>query len=307
MALLHDIQGELLDPKSVIGPILLKLRYLASKLGSAALEDWVKYETEGYPKGATVPEYRIANLTYTGSFTDGFRVINNTAIPEYIIRKAAGAKWLTYEIRDSIAVIDNLVASESPGNDCTFGISAGNLMPQLHGKVFEGMGMLNIQSRFAGTPFSRIQGMVRAKILDLTLELEKQIRIASTIVIGKEVGDFDDDVTGKTTKIVNNIILGSQTNIHNTASRGGSINVNVVAGDTLSLEQYLIERGVPKAEAQELTAIVAQEQPEGPDQPMGQKAKEWLQTAAWGAWDVTKDVGTQIIVEGLKSYYRLGG
>lgn len=44
MGLLRDLQKSLMNGED-IGPILLKLRYLASRLGSDPLAEWVKYES----------------------------------------------------------------------------------------------------------------------------------------------------------------------------------------------------------------------------------------------------------------------
>ncbi|MGA8158874.1 MAG: hypothetical protein WB822_22240, partial [Rhodoplanes sp.] len=57
MSLLREIQSSLLEGRE-IGPILLKLRFLASRLGSVVLEEWVKHESEGYPNDVEVPSYR---------------------------------------------------------------------------------------------------------------------------------------------------------------------------------------------------------------------------------------------------------
>jgi len=51
MSLLQQIQESVVNEKAGLGSILLKLRLLASRLGSDLLEEWVKHETEGYPKG----------------------------------------------------------------------------------------------------------------------------------------------------------------------------------------------------------------------------------------------------------------
>lgn len=50
MGLLHEIQSSVVQEGSDIGPILLKLRLLAARLRSDELEEWVKHESEGYPK-----------------------------------------------------------------------------------------------------------------------------------------------------------------------------------------------------------------------------------------------------------------
>ncbi|MGY2904674.1 AbiTii domain-containing protein [Bradyrhizobium sp. URHC0002] len=64
MSILREIQAAILQENPDLGTILLKLRFLASRLGSEPLEDWVKYEAEGYPRDADVPEYRVAGLSY---------------------------------------------------------------------------------------------------------------------------------------------------------------------------------------------------------------------------------------------------
>jgi hypothetical protein len=54
MPLLNDIQQDILEDKP-LAPILLKLRFLASRLGSDALEDWVRFEIDGYGEETEVP------------------------------------------------------------------------------------------------------------------------------------------------------------------------------------------------------------------------------------------------------------
>ncbi|MEA3038556.1 MAG: hypothetical protein QOE79_1069 [Sphingomonadales bacterium] len=304
MALLHDIQAELLDAKAPIGPMLLKLRYLAAKLGSDVLEEWVKYETEGYPDNVEVPEYRLAAVTYRGTFTNGFQTITNVSIPEFIIEKEAGRNWLRFSIRDSIAVIDSLLAAERPESGGKYGVAAGNLTPFLHNKVYEGMGAIEISSTFAGAPFRQIHNMVRAKILDLTLELEKRVPVAALIELGTR-SEHTPEAGVQATTIAQTIIYGNQTNVSNVAP-GGTIHANVVIGDQRSLAQFLIDKGLPAEDAQELARIASEEQPEAADKPIGKSAKKWLSKAIGTVWDVSKETGTQLLVEGLKAYYGLG-
>lgn len=307
MGLLQDIQRELLEPSSEIGPTLLKLRYLASKLGSDALEDWVKHETEGYPDDVEVPDYRIAEVHYSGTFSNGFTTIKNTQVPSATIRQVAGDKWLRYAIRDSIAVIDKLVGAEAERENGNLGIATGDLAPLLNNRVFEGMGTISLRATFGGAPFSHAHSTVRARILDLTIELEKQIPIASTIVIGTPANEVSKSDAGAAAQITQTIIYGNQTNISNTASHGGSITTNVIAGDQASLAAHLVSRGVPEEAARQLAAIAEEEPPSDPQKPLGPKAKKWLGKVAGGAWDVSKDVGSAILVEALKAYYGLGG
>lgn len=55
MSLLHDIQAAVLQDGSDLGPILLRLRLLAARIGSQTLAEWVRHESEGYPPDANSP------------------------------------------------------------------------------------------------------------------------------------------------------------------------------------------------------------------------------------------------------------
>ena len=113
--LLHDIQESLLDASDV-SPVLLKLRLLASRVGSVALEEWVKCETEGYPAEVEVPDYRKVGVEYRGTFSDGVRVLNDVQIPPLIIKNVAGENWVINSMRQPLAEIEHLVQRINTGS-----------------------------------------------------------------------------------------------------------------------------------------------------------------------------------------------
>jgi AbiTii-like protein len=116
MSLLYDIQSAVLNEGADLGPILLKVRLLAARLGSQPLADWVKHESEGYPLEAVVPDYRVIPVTYTGTFSGSFGSgINNAPIPSLLIEKLAGKQWTHYEMRQSVAAVDQLLATSAKG------------------------------------------------------------------------------------------------------------------------------------------------------------------------------------------------
>ena len=135
MSLLHEIQASVLQDGSDLGPILLKLRLLAARLGSQPLADWVKHESEGYPNESAVPDYRIIPVSYTATFSGPFGSgIRNAPIAPFLIEKFAGPRWSKYEIRQSIAAVDELLAASSKGGG-TLELDAADLILCLQGKV----------------------------------------------------------------------------------------------------------------------------------------------------------------------------
>ena len=85
MCLLHEIQASIVQDRTDLGSILLKLRLLAARLGSGPLEDWIKHESEGYPRDSEVPSYRIVGVSYRGTFYGpfgtGIKNPPNTTVP----------------------------------------------------------------------------------------------------------------------------------------------------------------------------------------------------------------------------------
>jgi hypothetical protein len=184
MGLLSDIQVALLNEQP-IGPILLRLRFLAARLGSGTLEEWIKYESEGYPSGVPVPEYRKFGVFYTGSFNGSFgRVVSNIPIPPYLIAEHAGESWLVHEERQSVSAIEDLIAA-SAKTGSHLGTNAANLVMLLSNKVFSGMACHSVHGNISRSALVEMLGVLRARVLELTLGLEKNVPGSGEIAAGQ--------------------------------------------------------------------------------------------------------------------------
>lgn len=236
MSLLYDIQSAVLNEGADLGPILLKVRLLAARLGSQPLADWVKYESEGYPTESAVPDYRIIPVTYTGTFSGPFGSgINNAPIPSLLIEKFAGEKWTHYEMRQSIAAVDHLLASVAKGNG-GLSLDASNLILRLQGELYPGYACNSVAGSVSAAALAEMRHSVRGRILELTIELEKSVPEAASIALGKA----PVETIGKAeqvTQISQHIIYGNVTSI--SASGGAEVNVAVGAGDLAGLQSAL--------------------------------------------------------------------
>lgn len=290
-----------------IGPMLLKLRFLASRLGSGLLEDWVKHESEGYPGKIEVPDYRKIGVSYIATFSGPFGSgIRNAPIPPYLIEKYAGTKWTQYEMRQSVAAIDDLIASGRDSGNLQ--INAANLILLLQGNVYEGYACNSVTGTISKAALSELQNAVRARILELTLELEKSIPSAAEITLGpqSEIPATNDAET--VTQITQHIIHGNQTNI-TSSGEGAQFQINVVEKDSASLERALLSAGIAQPDAAEFAEIVASEEGGTKDEPFGAKAKTWIVKnigkAANGTWKVGVAVATKTLTEAALKYYGL--
>lgn len=305
MSLLQQIQESVVQEGSDLGSILLKLRLLAARLGSDTLEEWVKHESEGYPRDAEVPPYRIVGVTYRGTFSGSFGAgINNAQIPPYLIEKHAGESWTKYEVRESIAAVDEMVKNSSDGG--TLGIDASNLILLLQGKIYEGYACNDVTGTISLTSLYEIQQTVRSRILELTLELEKSVPGAMHVAFG-ESGENKAE-TEQVQQISQQIIYGNVS----TAVAGGAgsqIAVGINERDNASFIEHLMQNGIPQGDATELAELMAAEEPASAEEPFGEKAKDWvvgnMKKAAEGAWGVGLSVATKVLTEAAMKYYGL--
>lgn len=306
MSLLHDIQAAVLQEDADLGPILLKLRLLAARLGSQPLAEWVKHESEGYPKDAEIPDYRILSVSYTANFSGPFGSgIQNAPISPYLIEKFAGKQWVHYEMRDSIAAVDDLLTTSTKGG--SLGINAANLILLLQGKVYSDYACNSVTGTISRSALAAIRHSVRSRVLELTIELEKSIPEASAAAIGPSNVSAPQSAAAAT-QIAQQIIYGNYTSV-SAVGDGTRIAVAIAERDSKDLAKFLAESGLPDDDAKELALLASTEEPESKAEPMGPKVRGWLvdnmKKAANGTWKVGVAVATDVIKEALLKFYGL--
>ena len=300
MSILRDIQAAILEESPNLGTILLKLRVLASRLGSEPLEDWVKYEAEGYPPNVDVPAYRIVGVSFKGTFSGAFGAgIRNAPIPTYLIEKHAGKAWTHHKVRESIAGVQEMARK-----DHGLGINASNLILLLQGNVYEDWACNSVTGEIAIFAIREIVQSVRARVLELTIELEKRVPQAVEVTL-QNVVEKTAESTAKVTQIFNQTIHGNVT--HVTATDNATVSLAITAGDAVSMVSELVKAGMPEQAAKEITDIVASEKPENTDKPLGRKALDWIKKsvprAAGGVWKIGSTVVTDLLKEAALRYY----
>ena len=307
MSLLQEIQESIIQENTELGPLLLKLRLLASRLGSSVLEEWVKFESEGYPPEVTLPSYRKISVTYSGTFFGSFgSAIKNAPIPPYLIEKFASKDWTNYEMRQSIAAIDELIESSSAGGG-SIQINASNLILVLQGKIYEDYACNDIRGTISRASLAEIQHAVKSRILELTIEIEKTIPGATEVNFGT-ARLASSETSEKVTQISNQVVYGNFTSISSSGS-GASILLAFNPGDNEAFKQALLDGGIPEPDANELAEIVAGEEAGDAQEPLGARARSWLagnlNKAANGSWRVGVSVATEVIKKAALKYYGL--
>lgn len=306
MPLLSEIQSDLLNGSGSLANTLLKLRFLASRLGSGQLEDWVRHEAEGYPAGVSLPEYRKVGVSYLATFSGPFGSgVRNAPIPPYLINKFGGESWLTFEMRQSVSAISNLVSAAEDG---ALKLNCADLILLLQGNVYEDMACNSVTGLISQAALAEIQNTVRNRILELTLRIETQLPDSRDIEIATGTSMRDRLQTETISTIANQIIHGNLTNIH-TTGHDNRVTVQITLGDFRLFVSSLTDAGITADDAVALGKIISSEPCGTREQPFGSKARKWiarnLGKAVDGTWRVGLDAVGHVLTEATLRYYGL--
>lgn len=304
MALLTDIQNALVDDKSEISPIMLKLRLLASRLDSPVLDQWVAHEIEGYPFDVELPKYRQVGISYHGSFSGPFGSgIRNAPIPPYIIEKHAGKSWNNYAIRQSLAGIEDLLV-RSEGKSGELNINAANLILLLQGNIYEDYACNSVVGTLSTASLKEIQYVVRSRLLELTTKIERAVPKALEIGLGPITANAIEK-SEIIEKLTQQIVYG---NVINSSGNNNTIQT-FVKFDLPNLLKYIEDAGISAIDAKEFGDLVASEKPENNQEPFGNKTKKWIaeniKKAANGTWKIGIAVATETLKQAALHYYGL--
>ena len=169
MSLLREIQDEIARSHSDITSVLLKCKILASRLGSAELADWVKWELSGYAADQPVPEYRLLAIDHYASFMNSGWTVDKAAIPLQFVPEKHRKSFREVEFRDGIAKAASLANSKG-----AVVVQRPELIFALQGKMYPDMNCQSAWGEIPRTDFEQLISAVRTQILDFALKLEEK-------------------------------------------------------------------------------------------------------------------------------------
>lgn len=302
MTLLEDIQNSAVDARSDLATLLRKCKLLAARLGSQPLEDWVIWESNGYPDDAPVPEYRAWPLEVKGHFSGPFGSgIQNAPIPLACLPEKTRKRYQHYECRQSIASIEAILGKERQG---TVQVSTGDLALILGTKVYKHQNCVQTWAEFGTGHLVELLNSVRNRILDFALAVWKEAPGAGEIGANTPAPMEAKRVT----QIFNTTVFGGAANLVGTAN-ASSVQFNVGTKDFSTLERVLVENGVAQEDVLELReALDSDPTPETPEK-FGPRVSRWvakmMAKAADGGWNIGLGAAGNLLAQALSKFYGL--
>ncbi|MDP3541138.1 MAG: hypothetical protein Q8T11_01570 [Elusimicrobiota bacterium] len=301
MTLLEEIQQAAVDGNSDLSALLRKCKLLAARLGSKPLEDWLLWESNGYPKEAPVPKYRIWRLKLKGHFAGSFgSAMNNVYIPMACVPVETRKAYEHYENRNSIAAIEDILKKSTDGGG-TATIHTSDLSLVLGQKVFDGYNCIEAWAEAENGQLVEVMNSVRNRILDFSLAIWKEAPDAGQ---GTEAGKGLK--VARINQIFNTTVHNGSVSLVGNADHS-TISFGISSGDFESLAKALGEKGVDREDLVELKKVI-QEKPT--ENGFGPKVSAWMgkmiQKAANGSWEVGVAAAGTLLSQALAKYYGIG-
>ncbi|MEY9199100.1 hypothetical protein ABIA16_004216 [Sinorhizobium fredii] len=300
MGLLTQIQNDAIDDAVPPSTILRKCLLLANNLEIEVLEDWVKWELNGYPDDVEVPEYRCIPMNFRVSGANAaWKITGQPVAPALIEEASENPEISIFKCRQAIGTI-----SVDPKNlNKALHVSLDNLAIIVQHRI---VGDSYVVSQFWGEiAASKLYGVidaVRNRVLELVLRISKQFPNADEVNGLIEKTPTEERALAQT---FNTTIYGSAGVVG--AANNSTVNVTVNSGNFRSLRNELIRHGIEEEDLSELELAVKADPQVALDKKFGPKVTTWvakmLGKAAAGGWNMSLGAGGALLEKALLSYY----
>ena len=303
MSLIEEIQQEAVDSKCDLGALLRKCKVLAARLRSQALEEWLVWESNGYPLDVDVPSYRTWPLHLKGHFSGPFGSgMRNAPIPLLCLPEKAREKYQKYQCRQSIASIEQILREKHGG---TLQVPTGDLAVVLGTEVYEGQNCLQAWAEFGAGQLVEVLNTVRNRVLDFSLAIWKEDPDAGN---GTLTGEDKKMEPSRVTQIFNTTVYGGAASLVGTAN-DSQVSFDVTTNDLSSLESLLRATMVSEEDITELKeALQSDPRPTLPGR-FGPKVSAWVSKmfgkACDGSWGIAIGAAGKLLADAISRYYGL--
>jgi len=302
MNLLEDIQNAATDSASDVGALLRKCKILATRLENQQLENWVIWESNGYPNDISVPNYRVWPLEVKGHFLGPFNSgLRNAPIPTILLPENLRKSYTEYECKMSVSAIESAIEGNTSG---MLQISTNNLAVTLGTKVYENMNCLQCWAEFGVMSLVEVLNAVRNRVLDFSLALWKENPNAGETNSNNKKRISSDKIT----QIFNTTIHGGTANLVGSANNS-SVQFNIGLNDFESVRRAFQNNGMSKNDIADLEDALKQDERPQSAKKFGANVSSWIarmmKKASEGTWDISIAAAGELLADIISKYYGL--
>jgi len=301
MKLLVDLITELSSSQPSLIDALIKTKVLLHSVGRKDLVEWVNHEINGYPDDALLPSYRLVPAQVKGNVTNNVFTYNDHPLPTMHLKREQRKRLEELELRDSIAVLEELAKHVMQGLQ--------RPLPLEYTALFNEAltGGYKVQQAWCDIGvglFAQVTAQVRSKLLDFLLELNEKVGTAMSDEDVKRVAQSPE-----TASMFNNAIFGDNATILVGNNSQQQVRIDIARGDFAALANFLRSKQVSEPDVSALQDALNADSstPEVAERQFGPRVKVWLSSmfnkAVNTAWQIEIAVAGGLLTSALQKYY----
>lgn len=301
MKQLDEIIDLLADETVPLSRALLKAKVLLHKLAISESTAWLDHEMNGYPKGATLPDYRVLKGLVHGTVAIPGGRYPSYPLPTMHLDDKLRESVEMMPFNQSIGALQELVSQDGKLVSLPLPLEMNNLL----GQCFErGANVERAWRQVGRHSVAQIMNNVRTRLLEFLLSLRDQVgdvkdpgaavEAAKALDLGSA---FQGMVLGN--NAVATVIVGN----NNTQT----VNAHNRAGDRDALFEELRKHKVPDSEIKALDAALDKDGIPPARGKFGTAVSGWfgrqMTRAASAAWNIELGIAGGLLTTALQNYY----
>lgn len=301
MSLIKTILEEVVNTDKDLSSILLECKMLSAHLNNKLFDDWINWETNGYPDEIEVPDYRIWDYQIKGNFFGSFgSQIKDAPIPILTIPKNYRENFQRFEYRKSIAGAENILKNKKG----TIRIGLEQLPLILGTNVYEGYNCIQAWGEISASNLFELINAVRSRLIDFLNALKKE---GVSIVETEEVNEPNIE-QNRIKQIFNTTVYEGSANIVGNAYNS-TINFEISPGNFSQLKDFLQKNGIKEEDIEVLEEAIQNEEKPKTKNKFGPKVSKWIskmiEKSAQGIWQISLTTAGSLLAEAISRYYGL--
>ena len=301
MTLLNDIQQAAIDENANLASLLMKCRLLAHRLDNSEFQNWVTYESDGYPRGVVLPDYRKLSVELLADIMLSGRIIKRFPVPVDTVPERFRDIMYNVNFGNNISSIESMLKNNNA--DKVFHFPMGKCahmlgtMTKIQGKF------LDLYQTFSYGQMCAICTIVRGRVLDFTVAIQKEFPDMNESIDKNANTEDSENKQHHITQIFHNTVYGNA----NIAGRDAVSNViNITKGDFSKLSEILSSKGISPEDIESLKDALDSEKEKTSDK-FGPKVSGWIgkmmEKAANGVLEISLEKASTFLIEAIKKYY----
>ncbi len=287
--MIKELIRDLTYDKITLNQGLTRAKLIAYKINNTELKNWIVNELNGYPSNDNLPTYRIIPCQSYGIVHNPFYGKQQITLDFSNMDKSFNKKINTFEVLQGI---DNL--EKQSANNTTGSVKLPIEFVRLCQKVFDSEDLIDIKRQIHFGQFGEIVSLVKQKLLDTLLDLDKEFPTFET--------DYLDNMENKekSSSIINNHIYGD--NPHTNVAIGDSNSQTINSDFSTKVENLLQELkglGVEDEELKEIKEIVSNK---ADKTSIGKKALDWVSKVATKAVEKGVELQVPLLISKIQDF-----